>query len=87
MKKIYSCMLAMSMMALAANAADYYLIGGFNSWALEDAKAKFEVVEDGTYELKYNGTLTSGFKINDGTWENEAANFGAASDAVVLTPG
>lgn len=28
MKKIYSCMLAMSMMALAANAADYYLIGG-----------------------------------------------------------
>ena len=87
MKKIYSCMLAMSMMALAANAADYYLSGGFNSWALEDAKAKFEVVEDGTYELKYNGTLTSGFKINDGTWENEAANFGAASDAVVLTPG
>ncbi len=87
MKKIYSCMLAMSMMALTANAADYYLIGGFNNWAEADASAKFEATEDGTYELKYNGTLTSGFKINDGTWTNDAANFGSTGASDVLTPG
>lgn len=82
MKKIYSCMLAMTM-ALAANATDYYLIGGFNNWILEDPQVKFELQDDGNYTLDYDGTLTSGFKINDGTWSNDEANFGG-SEMLVL---
>ncbi|MDE5663153.1 MAG: hypothetical protein K2I37_03880 [Muribaculaceae bacterium] len=84
MKKIYSCMLAMAMTALAANATDYYLIGGFNGWALADAKCLFTEAGNGVYELDYEGTLSSGFKINDGTWANPDANFGGSS---VLTLG
>ena len=34
-------MLAMAMTALAANATDYYLIGGFNGWALAADACKF----------------------------------------------
>ena len=83
MKKIYSCMLAMSV-AMAANAVDYYVIGGFNDWTLKDSKCLFTDKGDGTYELDYEGTLTSGFKINDGTWSNDAANFGGAGNDLVL---
>lgn len=77
-------MLAMSMMALTANAADYYLIGGFNGWTTADANCLFTEVGNGVYELDYEGTLSSGFKINDGTWSNPDANFGGSS---VLTLG
>lgn len=77
-------MLAMSMMTLAANATDYYLIGGFNNWAEADANCLFTEVGNGVYELDYDGTLSSGFKINDGTWTNDAANFGGSA---VLTLG
>lgn len=84
MKKIYSCMLAMAMTALAANATDYYLIGGFNGWALAADDCKFEYVGDGRYELDYDGTLTSGFKINDGTWGNADANFGSNGSNLVV---
>ncbi|MDE5976199.1 MAG: hypothetical protein K2G69_06600, partial [Muribaculaceae bacterium] len=62
--------------AFAANAVDYYLIGGFNGWALEDANCKFTPGSNGEYTLDYVGTLSSGFKINNGTWSNDAANFG-----------
>lgn len=74
MKKICSCMLAMAM-AMAANASDYYLIGAFNGWSLKDPDVKFELQDDGNYALDYEGTLTSGFKINDGTWGE--VNFGS----------
>ena len=86
MKKIYSCMLAMSM-ALAANAADYYLIGGFNGWTEKDPACGFELQLDGSYVLDYEGTLTPGFKINDGTWTNDAANFGAEVQNAPVTLG
>ncbi|MDE5875532.1 MAG: hypothetical protein K2H15_07780 [Muribaculaceae bacterium] len=64
--------------ALAANAVDYYLIGGFNNWALKAADCKFTPGSNGEYTLDYVGTLSSGFKINDGTWSNDAANFGGS---------
>ncbi len=66
MKKFYFLLVAM-LVGFAAN-ADYYLIGGFNGWTLKDAKCLFTDNGDGTFVLNYNGTLTSGFKINDGTW-------------------
>lgn len=65
--------------AFSAQAVDYYLIGGFNSWSLAQTSCKFTDQGDGTYVLDYNGTLTSGFKINDGTWSNDNANFGGSA--------
>lgn len=62
-------------MTFAANATDYYLIGGFNGWTLKQSECKFTEGSNGEYTLDYVGTLTSGFKINDGTW-GENANFG-----------
>lgn len=70
MKKLYSCMLA-AMLALAANAEDYYLCGGPVGWNLKVEAGKFTDQGDGTYVLDYNGTLTTGFKINNGTWDKE----------------
>ena len=73
MKKFYFLLVAM-LVGFAAN-ADYYLIGGFNGWALKDANCKFADQGDGTFKLEYKGTLSSGFKVNDGTWG--AVNFGS----------
>ena len=69
---------------IAAQATDYYLIGGFNKWTLKAANCLFTAAEDGTYVLDYEGDLTSGFKINDGTWSNDAANFGSNGSALQL---
>ena len=69
---------------IAAQATDYYLIGGFNKWTLKAANCLFTAAEDGTYVLDYEGDLTSGFKINDGTWSNYAANFGSNGSALQL---
>lgn len=63
--------------ALAANAADYYLIGGFNNWSLKDPACKFTEKSATLYELNMTQDLTSGFKINDGTWNEGATNFGS----------
>ena len=62
---------------------NYYLVGGFNGWALEDAALKFTAQADGTYVLDYNGTLTSEFKINDGTW-NDDSNYGSNGSQLVV---
>lgn len=83
MRKIFT-LLAVGAMAMSAHAIDYYVIGGFNNWATADAAAKFTDKGDGTFELDYNGTLTSGFKINDGTWSNPDANFGGNGSNLVL---
>ena len=87
MKKFYFLLIAM-MAGFVANAADYYLIGGFNNWATADKSAKFtETATEGVYTLEYAGTLTSGFKVNDGTWTNDACNFGSnGSSMTVGTP-
>lgn len=82
MKKFYFFLCAM-MVAIAANATDYYLIGGFNGWTLAQDNCKFTDQGDGTYVLDYQGTLTSGFKLNDGTWSNDAANFGGSATLVL----
>ncbi|MDE7427298.1 MAG: hypothetical protein K2M79_05815 [Muribaculaceae bacterium] len=82
MKKFYFLLVAM-MVSIAANAIDYYLIGGFNGWSLKQANCKFTDQGDGTYVLDFNGTLTPGFKINDGTWSNSNANFGGNGNLTV----
>ncbi len=72
------------MIGFAASAADYYLIGGFNGWSLMDQSCKFTDNGDGTYVLDYQGTLTSDFKLNDGTWENDKANWGSNGKTLVI---
>ena len=69
---------------IVAQATDYYLIGGFNGWKTADPACLFTAASDGTYVLDYEGTLTSGFKINDGTWSNAKANFGSNGTALQL---
>ena len=83
MKKFFLALCAL-IVGMAANAADYYLIGGFNKWTTADPACLFTAAEDGTYVLDYEGTLTSGFKINDGTWSNDKANFGSNGTALQL---
>lgn len=83
MKKIYFFLMAM-MVAFAADAVDYYLIGGFNNWQTKDAKCLFTAQSDGTYVLDYEGTLSSGFKVNDGTWSNNDVNFGSNGSELVF---
>ncbi len=83
MKKIYFLLCAL-LCTMAASAADYYLVGNFNKWALADANAKFTDNGDGTYVLDFNNTLISGFKINDGTWDNGNANWGTNGSELVI---
>lgn len=57
----------------------YYLIGsGVNghAWQLADETAKFTKTSAGVYTAKVS-SLLSAFKINDGTWSNDQANFGS----------
>lgn len=84
MKKFYFFLVALVLGVMSASAIDYYLIGGFNGWTTSDASCKFEAQGDGTYVLDYEGQLTSGFKINDGTWSNDAANFGSNGSKLAL---
>ena len=83
MKKFFLALCAI-IMGMAANAADYYLVGGFNNWTTADPACLFTAAEDGTYVLDYEGTLTSDFKINDGTWDNDKANFGSNGSTLKL---
>lgn len=87
MKKFYFFLVALVLGVMSASAIDYYLIGGFqkpNAWTLKDPSCLFEAQGDGTYVLDYEGSLTSGFKINDGTWSNDAANFGSNGSKLAL---
>ena len=47
MKKFFLALCAI-IMGMAANAADYYLIGGFNDWTLKGEGCQFTAAEDGT---------------------------------------
>lgn len=82
MKKFYLILCAL-FMSITVSATDFYLIGGFNNWTLSDPTCKFTNAGDGTYTLDYNGTLTSGFKINDGSWSNDNYNFGGTVALVI----
>ncbi len=85
MKKLtalLSCMLIGSI-ATTALADDYYIIGQMvneTSWILGAADAKFSPTSKaGVYEWK--GTkLASGFKINNGTWDDYEYNIGGTGD-------
>lgn len=68
---------------------NYYVIGSKvnngGAWVCGQADAKFESKGGGVFE--WNGTyLETGFKINDGTWDNDEVNFGTATsnELVVL---
>lgn len=82
MKKLLLALVAV-FGAMSAHAVDYYLIGGFNSWSLAQASCKFTEGSNGEYTLDLNVPLTSGFKINDGTWSNGNANFGGSDKLTV----
>ena len=85
MKKFTLALATLALSVASMSAADYYLIGGFNKWAESDPAAKFtETAQAGVYELKYEGTLTSGFKVNDGTWNNPDINFGSNGSNLVV---
>ena len=85
MKKSLLAMAAFAACAMSANAIDYYAIGGSIGWNLQDPSGHFEETgTPGVYELKYDGTFLGDFKINDGTWSNDAANFGSNGSALVV---
>ena len=83
MKKLYTLLFAL-VAVLAVNAQNYYLIGGFNNWTLADESCKFKAAGDGTYVLDYAGTLTTGFKLNNGTWSDDNNNFGSNGSKLVI---
>ncbi len=85
MKKFTLALATLALSVASMSAADYYLIGGFNNWTTSDHAAKFnKTAQAGVYELKYEGTLTSGFKVNDGTWFNDNINFGSNGSNLVV---
>ncbi|MGN0210481.1 MAG: hypothetical protein ACI391_05135, partial [Muribaculaceae bacterium] len=57
--------------------------GNFNDWKSSDENAHFALAEDGTYVLDYNGTLNSGFKINNGSWTT-GVNYGTNGSNLVV---
>lgn len=86
MKNFYKVALAGAaiMIASAASAQDLYLIGGNvdgESWAL--GTNQMTANGDGTYSWK-GDVLATGFKINDGTWDNGDLNIGAGEGQLVL---
>lgn len=78
MKKIYFLLCAM-LVAFAANAADYYIVGGFNRWANGSAACKFTDKGDGTYALDYAGEFSGEFLITQGNWNWKLGGGGALS--------
>lgn len=80
MKKTLLIAAAMFAATSSAFAVDYYVIGANvngKEWSLAEADAKFtETSTSGVYEWT-GQTLGSGFKINDGTWDSGAPNWGA----------
>lgn len=85
MKKFTLALATLALSVASMSAADYYLIGGFNGWAKSDPAAKFtKTAQAGVYELKYEGTLTTDFKVNDGSWSNDNINFGSNGSNLVV---
>ncbi len=86
MKKLSLLIVGMLVSAITAMAADYYIIGSNANghyWELGSDDCKFTEVSAGVY--KWTGEiLGSGFKINDGTWDDEEINFGSNGSALVI---
>lgn len=53
----------------------FYLIGGFNGWSLLDDRYKFETTDGKVYTYNVVDKIdgTTGWKINDGTWDLDFA--------------
>lgn len=71
---------------MTASAQDFYVIGGNvngHEWALAEPDCKMEAKGDGIYEW-HGEVLGSGFKLNDGTWDNSDYNFGSNGDKLEL---
>lgn len=67
---------------------DYYIIGSNvngNSWALAKEDAKFEAKGDGVFEWS-GEVLGTGFKVNNGTWDDGCPNLGAGGPLSLDTP-
>lgn len=65
--------------AAPALAVDWYVIGenvNGHKWILKESDCKFTEESNGIYSWKGN-TLSSGFKLNDGTWTNDNQNLGS----------
>lgn len=74
---------------MVASAQEYYVIGANvngKSWALAEPDCLMKAEGDGVYVWK-GENLATGFKINDGTWDNPDANFGDQDPATVLALG
>lgn len=84
MKKFTLAFASLALSVASMSAADYYLIGQFNNWTVADPSCIFTDQGSGVYELKFSGTLTSNFKINDGTWSNPDANIGSNGRNLVV---
>lgn len=84
MKKFTLALATLALSVASMNAADYYLVSGFNNYAKDPAAQFTETAQAGVYELKYDGTLTTGFKVNDGTWTNPDINFGSNGSNLVV---
>lgn len=84
MKKFF--LLAAAAVALTASAEDFYMIGtnvNGHKWATGEADCKFTNKGDGIYE--WNGEfLGTGFKMNNGGWDNPDFNFGSNGENLVV---
>lgn len=90
MKKFYFALAALAMGASAfAQDIEYHIVGaninGVEDWNVGVVFTPVEG-EAGIYSASLE-TLGSGFKINDGTWSNDEANFGSAGSDDLLTLG
>ena len=84
MKKFY-LLFALLLGALTANAADWYLCGGFNGWADVNTD-KFTKVADNVWELRKSGAYigTNEFKVKSGnTWLGNGSTISVGSSATI----
>lgn len=82
MKKLLLSLAVVAGCSLAAN-ADYYLVGGFNGWS-NPGNYAFTEGSDGNYTLDLPTTLTTGFKVTNGTWANDGTWGGPAETKLVV---
>lgn len=89
MKKLL-LLAAIAAMGMSAQAYDVFIIGECNGWAQADPAYKMTDKGDGIFEWE-GETLKSGFKFNDGTWNNQVfegtdvvANIGSNGSPIEL---
>ena len=83
MKKIFSLFVALTAM-VAVNAADFYLVGGFNGWNPGNG-VKFTDVSDGNYEVIIEDLSGEGKVL--GTTEGWLPQYGVIGGNNVITIG